>query len=169
MGHLFEKNQIHKTYITYVKGILEKEITLQGYLSSDETSIIRKKKKLVSQAKSDKDKFVCTEITPIKSIQTISKLFAKPITGRTHQIRASLYSTLFPILGDKIYGEDENHFINFIEKGIPFKQYGIGRQALHSYKIEFIHPFTKDKIEIIAEEPEDMKSIFNTVIKDQSL
>ena len=169
MGRLFETNQIHKTYITYVKGKLDKEIILQGYLTSDETSIIRKKKKLINQANSNKDKFVYTEFTPIKTIKNISKLFAKPITGRTHQIRASLYSNQFEVLGDKIYGENENHFISFIEKGVSFFQYGISRQALHSYKVEFVHPFTKKKIEIISEEPEDMKSIFSTVIIDQNL
>jgi 23S rRNA pseudouridine1911/1915/1917 synthase len=50
-------------------------------------------------------------------------------TGRTHQIRVHLSSIGFPILGDLVYG---NKKIN--EEVL--KQYGLARQALHSYRLE---------------------------------
>lgn len=52
------------------------------------------------------------------------------LTGRTHQIRVHLASIGFPILGDKIYGNKKAN-TELEEK------YGLTRQWLHAYKLEF--------------------------------
>ena len=62
-------------------------------------------------------------------------------TGRTHQIRVHMKYMGYPILGDAVYGRVDS------EK----------RQMLHAYKLEFLHPITKEKMEIIAELPDDFK------------
>lgn len=72
---------------------------------------------------------------------------AIPRTGRTHQIRVHLSSLGHPIVGDKIYGPNEQLYLRFIETGWTpelQKQLLLPRHALHSAKlaIEGEHEWT---------------------------
>ncbi len=64
-----------------------------------------------------------------------SVIRAVPKTGRTHQIRVHLASIGHPIVGDKIYGPDENLYLEFIATGWTPKlerELLLPRHALHS-------------------------------------
>lgn len=65
-------------------------------------------------------------------------------TGRTHQIRVHLSYIGHPIIGDTLYGSSSEL---------------IDRQALHSYRIEFIHPISKKSMSITAPLFEDMLNV----------
>ena len=69
-------------------------------------------------------------------------------TGRTHQIRVHCKYIGHPILGDYIYGNESEL---------------ISRQALHAYKISFIHPITKKAMIFEIPLPEDMKQIISPI------
>ncbi|MCB1176476.1 MAG: RNA pseudouridine synthase, partial [Leptospiraceae bacterium] len=157
---LFQLRNIYKEYIVYVTGEFPEYKACRGEIVKDENSKIRKKKKFIFS-----ENFTCsTEFYNLESKFLFSKLKVIPLTGKIHQIRATLFSIGFPVVGDKIYGEDENYFLDFIE-GKPIPEFPIARQALHSHKIKFIHPVTKVVIEIISPEPEDMKNIFKQAEK----
>ena len=66
------------------------------------------------------------------------------LTGRTHQIRLHSKYKGAPLLGDYLYNKESDL---------------ISRQALHSYKITFIHPITKKPLEFTAKLPDDMENI----------
>ena len=65
-------------------------------------------------------------------------------TGRTHQIRVHMKYIGHPIIGDFLYNPDYRY---------------IKRQALHSAGLEFIHPITKEKMQLHAPLHRDMQCI----------
>ena len=72
---------------------------------------------------------------------------AIPKTGRTHQIRVHLASLGYPVVGDKIYGPNEQLYLEFIETGWTPKlerELLLARHALQSSKlaIENEHEWT---------------------------
>jgi 23S rRNA pseudouridine1911/1915/1917 synthase len=67
-----------------------------------------------------------------------SVIRAIPRTGRTHQIRVHLASVGHPVVGDKIYGPDEQLYLRFIETGWTQEledKLLLPRHALHSAKL----------------------------------
>ena len=78
--------------------------------------------------------------------KNLSLIKYKLLTGRTHQIRLHSKYINCPLLGDDLYNK-ESDLIN--------------RQALHSTYISFIHPITKERLEITAPLPKDMENVLN--------
>lgn len=127
-----------KEYIAVVDGIIDKSIqVIDAPISRQEDSII---KRCVSQ----NGNRAITEVTLLKNFDNYSSVKCNLKTGRTHQIRVHLSYIGHPILGDDLYGK-KSEFVN--------------RQALHAYMVNFIHPITKNKMEIMAELPEDIKKL----------
>jgi 23S rRNA pseudouridine1911/1915/1917 synthase len=88
--------------------------------------------------------------------EKFSLVRAVPLTGRTHQIRVHLASLDHPIVGDKIYGPDEQLYLRFIEAGWSRQleqQLLLPRHALHSAKlaIEGKHEWTSPLPHDLAE------------------
>jgi 23S rRNA pseudouridine1911/1915/1917 synthase len=77
-------------------------------------------------------------------------------TGRTHQIRVHSQATGHPILGDTLYSLPifENSHAGLIS-----------RQALHSRRTVFRHPFTNKNLELEAPIPSDMKNALEILRK----
>lgn len=65
-------------------------------------------------------------------------------TGRTHQIRVHMRHLGYPLIGDYLYNPDMQL---------------IGRQALHSWRMTFLHPVTGRLFTFTAPLPEDMERI----------
>jgi 23S rRNA pseudouridine1911/1915/1917 synthase len=77
-------------------------------------------------------------VRPISNGQRFSIVRAVPRSGRTHQIRVHLAATGHRIVGDKIYGPDEQLYLRFIENGWTDKleeELLLPRHALHASQL----------------------------------
>lgn len=83
-----------------------------------------------------------TDFLVIKRTKDFFYVEARPLTGRTHQIRTHLSFCNLPIVGDSLYGG---------KKGFDFNN---KRIMLHALSLEFPHPVTKDKIIVKAPLPQ---------------
>ncbi|MFY9823720.1 MAG: RluA family pseudouridine synthase [Thermoanaerobaculia bacterium] len=76
------------------------------------------------------------------------------ITGRTHQIRVHLQAVGMPIVGDPLYGEPRWKGIADPEIAAACRDFP--RQALHAWRVAFVHPVTGARLEIVAPVPDDL-------------
>jgi 23S rRNA pseudouridine1911/1915/1917 synthase len=82
-----------------------------------------------------------------------------PHTGRQHQIRAQLEAFGHPVVGDKIYGPDERHFLDHLEGRLSAEAREsllLDRHALHAARLVFRHPRTAARIDARAPLPTDL-------------
>lgn len=90
--------------------------------------------------------YACTHFTILGYKQETGTSLLKLCleTGRTHQIRVHMKYLGYPLPGDFLYNPDYRL---------------IRRQGLHSWKLEFAHPITKEPLAFTAAVPDDM-SVF---------
>ena len=101
-----------------------------------------------------------TTFRVLQRMQEHSKIECLLHTGKTHQIRVHLESVGFPILGDKIYGQPDWVFLEFLKKGYTdaVQQATIfPRQLLHAYCVSFPH-MTGQELRVVAPLPEEFDS-----------
>lgn len=134
-----KENQVEKYYYAIVEGRVEKDKdTINQPIARLSDDIIRE---VHSSGKE-----CITHYEVIRRLENCTLLKIKLDTGRTHQIRVHMKYIGHPVVADTLYGSPN-------EK--------IDRQALHCYKLVFIHPRTGERIEIEAPMPEDMQSLLN--------
>lgn len=112
-----------KEYIALCEGKFEKE---KGVINAP---IGRKENSIIERCIKENGDIAITEYEVLEYNESHNYSIVKCNlkTGRTHQIRVHLSYIGHPILGDTLYGNPSDL---------------INRQALHAYKIEFLHPIT---------------------------
>ena len=97
--------------------------------------------------------------------RTFSLLECTPKTGRQHQIRVHLERAGFPIVGDKLYGVDEEFALLFYERErlTPEAEARLilPRHALHSNELSFTHPKTGERLHFKSPLPVDLQAFWD--------
>lgn len=139
---MFEERQITKKYIAMVRGHLKEPLDIEEPLlrREDESSIVRMIVRVHPEGKPSR-----TFITPLKYFPDTDTTLveASPYTGRQHQIRVHLFHVEHPIIGDPIYGQDENNAVRFLDREMSceerYKNTGASRLLLHAHSLEFAY------------------------------
>ncbi|MBO5763451.1 MAG: RluA family pseudouridine synthase [Lentisphaeria bacterium] len=150
---------MEKHYLALVYGVFPEHWDAAGFLTRDPQSMIRKKRRFAAELPpGEKGETAETRFRLLKSNGTMSLVEAIPVTGRLHQIRATLYSLGYPLAGDKLYGVDEQCFLQFCREGnspAMTAHLGMPRQALHSARFSFFHPEKQKLLTFCSSYPED--------------
>lgn len=128
----------NKKYLAICKGILKKK------LDTINLPIDRKENSIIERCISQNGQPSITHYEVLKEFNNYSLIKCTLETGRTHQIRVHLSAIGHPLVGDSLYGS----ISNFID-----------RQALHCYRLCFLHPINKKLMDFCGELPLDFKKI----------
>lgn len=77
-------------------------------------------------------------------------------TGRTHQIRVHLSETNHPVVGDALYGKGRAPAKLTPAQGAALRH--LKRQALHAYRLGFVHPRTGETLTFVSPLPPDLRA-----------
>lgn len=140
LARQMKEGKFKKEYIALCEG---KFVDKNGIISAP---IARKENSIIERCVREDGDIAITEYEILSYVEAYNYSIVKCNlkTGRTHQIRVHMSYIKHPILGDTLYSTPS-----------PF----IARQALHAYKVEFIHPISKNLVTYVAYFSNDMESL----------
>ncbi|WP_039852615.1 RluA family pseudouridine synthase [Hylemonella gracilis] len=154
----FRERETGKTYLALVSGrwpqskkVLDKP--LHKYLLEDGERRVR------VVAKDDPEGMRAVTLVKVRQASDTHSLLEVTIkTGRTHQIRVHLASEGHAIAGDDKYGDFELNRV--LQKGAsPLK-----RMFLHAWRLQFTHPVSGERIELMSALPTDLTPYLHQVL-----
>jgi len=119
---------------------------------------------------SDEGASAVTNFRMIKRGSDATLIEARPITGKTNQIRLHAAASGFPLIGDKIYGSNSDILEVYRSEGNSTRVKelaGFPRHALHAWRLSLIHPLTSQELDLTCPLPVDLIRLCET--KDISI
>lgn len=138
LSEMVRKREIHREYQALVEGKLGDTGTIDAPIARKDGSIIER------CIDFENGQNAITHYSRLEYKNGFSLASIVLETGRTHQIRVHMKYIGHPLPGDFIYNPIFTH---------------INRQALHSYKLSFVHPIAKEAMDFVSPLPLDMKKL----------
>ena len=130
-GNLFESRHVEKVYLAVVRGVPKQdEWTCRVKVGPDS----RERGRMKADARHGRE--AETHFRVLQSREGITLIEARPVTGRTHQIRVHLAEAGVPVIGDDRYGRQPS------QTGMPL--------GLRAVGLSYRDPFTKRLVQIRA-------------------
>ena len=156
----FEDRLVQKGYLAVVHGRpqeLEGRIDLG--IRPDKASAVRLK---LAACDPGTGQSAVTNYRVLRSNDQYSLVEVRPETGRTHQIRVHMSAIGCPLVGDKLYGTDEQLFLQHIAGELDDTDRDalvLDRHALHSHSLTFFHPRRDREVTIEAPLPREFAEL----------
>lgn len=142
------ERKIHREYLALADGCVPERGTISAPIGRRNHSSIER---IVDY---ERGEHAITHYKRLAYENGLSLLSLHLETGRTHQIRVHMKHLGHPLIGDALYHPNDT------DNPADIK---IKRQALHSYRLQFIHPITGIPMDLIAPLPADMAALISQV------
>lgn len=163
-GRALMGGHFRKSYWVLVEGVwpsTDLSRTVRGVIRLERGGVVRKKyvfRETDEPTRGEGEQFAETQFRFLSGDGVLSLLEAEPITGRPHQIRATLRSIGYPVVGDKLYGVDESIYARMGDGAMTDQDWSVlrmKRQALHARCLAFRHPVTRENLVFEAPLPDN--------------
>lgn len=159
LGKAMQARLLHKEYYAVVQGapLWETACCAEPILRMEDVAETRIH---VRQCCHPAGKDCRTEFEVLRRCGQMSLLRCRPHTGRMHQIRVHAAYLGYPLVGDKIYGGDEDCYLDFIATGWTpglARRLLLPRHALHACRLTF--PWQGKMITVESPLPDDMAGL----------
>lgn len=158
-----QERRVQKAYLAILEGQVSETLRISQPLSPDRESPVAVKQKVGRCRGAQTAK---TWIAPVTRTERYTFAAVLIETGRKHQIRAHAQHAGYPVVGDKLYGPDEQLYLEFIEHGWTEnleRQLPMRRQALHAWEATF--SLAEGERTFSAELPADMQTFWTDVAR----
>jgi 23S rRNA pseudouridine1911/1915/1917 synthase len=159
----FAERKTEKAYLAVVRGITPEKFEIHEAMNRSKTSKIGLKMECMPENEGGLTAATRFERLEVHGQFSLVRCFPK--TGRQHQIRVHLERAGHPIVGDKLYGVDEEFALLFYERErlTPEAEARllIPRHALHSTGLKFDHPTTGQRLSFESPLPTDLREFLD--------
>ncbi len=156
----FEDREVEKEYLAVVHG---QPTPAQGTIDFGIGPAARSAVRLKLEARRDGTGLPSlTHYRVLRSTGRFSLVELRPKTGRTHQLRVHMAAIGNPLVGDKIYGEDEQLFLAHLEGRLAAEDRErliLDRHALHAHRLRLYHPFAERSLTLEAALPVELAQL----------
>lgn len=138
---MFQERDMKKKYLAMVHGELKEELRIDAPLlryDDEKSALVRMVVKVDVSGKES-----LTFVKPLKYFPHLNMTLVEcsPHTGRQHQIRVHMFHVKHPIVGDPVYGQEEEQIVKYLDRELTRDARvglsGARRLLLHANELEF--------------------------------